>query len=140
MYLLTFTIGKDLILASAETNGVQAYDTLEEVLKSFESFTTRYKDGEYEGSTSATIGLMNLIPQAVEYNELAGTLQQYLLSENIHSYENILGIRGAIKGVPLDPKFLEGKHVVNVWKEIMIAGGIADPFESEVTNPIKFSI
>jgi len=140
MYLLTFTIQGQLLLALSKDNAIQAYETIEDVMKAFEGFTGKFGSGDYESATSATIGMMNIQPQAIEFNEPAEILKPFLLAEKGLSYSGMMGVLGSIEGVPLDPKFLEGKHTISVWKESMIAAGIADPLESEVTNPINFSL
>lgn len=138
MYLLTFTIEGELILSSTPNNKIAAFHTLKDVLGAFEGYIEAYKR-DYESATSATIGLMNIQPKAVEYNEVGEALRPYLLSDKTSEWNGILGA-SKVTGTPIKPEFLEGKQVIEMWGEIMMAAGIKDPIDSIIAEPFNFTL
>jgi hypothetical protein len=82
----------------------------------------------------------NYQPQGVEFLEKPEDLRPYIIDQKIAMIQGGLMLGRGNKAILLDPKFLEGRRIIDIWRESMIAGGIVDPFESEIINPIKFSL
>lgn len=137
MFLLIFKIDKKRILQIAGDGSIASYQTAKDVLDNFSNWNRKWT-ADYESAMSATLGMMNTQPLAVEFKGEASELPHYVIDETIMKYSG-LGYANVI-GIEIKEEFLEGKYTIDMWKESMIAGGIKDPMESEIIDVINFSL
>jgi len=129
MYLLLFKHPEsDYVLQTALDGQVQAYEHFGDLIKCFDGFIKGWTSPSWGG---ATISMMNLQPKAVEFNSPAEDLAPFIISTQIIKL-NQFGMIGDIQGCQIKESFMEGKKVVDIWKETMIRGGIKDPNESDL--------
>ncbi len=139
MYIIIFKIDNQHILALGKGGHILGYNTPEEVLEDFRGFTDKFTPGaSYESYASAGIGMMNLQPIAVFFEEDPDFLKDFILDPKPMKYSG-LGFHSVI-GVPIHGLILEIGENINIWRESMIKAGIYDPLQSDFQDPFKFSL
>lgn len=112
------------ILMTQDTpHQIQGYSSKEEVMASFKGYTDGWTGMGYERSMSATIGMMNMQPIAVEAPENVSDLQKYIKEMKAFSISGGAIGRGYI-GLPVNESILELKQF-DIWKESMKQARIA---------------
>jgi len=112
---LTMTKGEDGKFA------VAAYASKEDVMEAFKGFTTAWQR-DHTWNASASIGMMQLQPSAIESPENPEDLREYIIDMSLkHISGGVIG-RGYY-GLPVKETILARKQF-DIWHESMVLGGI----------------
>lgn len=127
MYLLTFKIQGKLILSIVSKEGVSsiaAYHTIADAIAAFQGYVDAF-GRDFTWVNSATLGLMNTQPHLVEFNEPAEAIEPFLIDRKSYSYSGMMGSH-KVDGTPLRDDFMEGRVIVDMWKECMKQAGLIE--------------